>query len=39
MQKTGEIGINRFSDYTLNLDRKPPQPEYIYTLKSTALGS
>jgi TnpA family transposase len=27
--------INRFGDYTLNLDRKPPQPDYGYTLKST----
>jgi hypothetical protein len=25
--------INRFGDYTLNLDRKPPQPDYGYTLK------
>jgi hypothetical protein len=30
--------INRFGDYTLNLDRKPPQPDYGYTLKSTAFG-
>jgi TnpA family transposase len=28
--------INRFGDYTLNLDRKPPQPDYEYTLKQTA---
>jgi TnpA family transposase len=28
--------INRFGDYTLNLDRKPAQPDYGYTLKSTA---
>ena len=28
--------INRFGDYTLNLDRKPPQPDYGYTLKQTA---
>lgn len=28
--------INRFGDYTLNLDRKPPQPDYGYTLKPTA---
>jgi hypothetical protein len=28
--------INRFGDYTLNLDRKPPQPDYGYTLKRTA---
>jgi TnpA family transposase len=27
--------INRFGDYTLNLDRKPPQPAYGYTLKQT----
>jgi TnpA family transposase len=25
--------INRFGDYTLNLDRKPPQPDYGFTLK------
>jgi TnpA family transposase len=30
--------INRFGDYTLNLDRKPPQPDYGYTLKQTALA-
>src|ERR1022692_1120562 len=24
--------INRFGDYVLNLDRKPPQPDYGYTL-------
>jgi TnpA family transposase len=29
--------INRFGDYTLDLDRKPPQPDYGYTLKRTAL--
>jgi TnpA family transposase len=29
--------INRFGDYTLNLDRKPPQPDYGYTLKRTGL--
>jgi hypothetical protein len=28
--------INRFGDYTLNLDRKPPQPDYGFTLKQTA---
>ena len=28
--------INRFGDYTLNLGRKPPQPDYGYTLKQTA---
>jgi TnpA family transposase len=28
--------INRFGDYTLNLARKPPQPDYGYTLKQTA---
>ena len=28
--------INRFGDYTLNLARKPPQPDYGYTLKRTA---
>jgi hypothetical protein len=28
--------INRFGDYTLNLDRKPPQPDYGYTVKRTA---
>jgi hypothetical protein len=28
--------IDRFGDYTLNLDRKPPQPDYGYILKSTA---
>ncbi len=28
--------INRFGDYILNLDRKPPQPDYGYTLRSTA---
>lgn len=28
--------INRFGDYTLNLDRKPPQPDYGYTLKRIA---
>jgi Tn3 transposase DDE domain len=28
--------INRFGDYTLNLDRKPPQPDYAYTLKRIA---
>jgi hypothetical protein len=39
MQHTREIGINCFGDYTLNLDRKPPQPDYGYTLKSTAFGS
>jgi hypothetical protein len=27
--------INRFGDYILNLDRKPPQPDYGYTLRST----
>jgi hypothetical protein len=27
--------INRFGDYTLNLGRKPPQPDYGYTLKQT----
>jgi hypothetical protein len=25
--------INRFGGYTLNLDRKPPQPDYGFTLK------
>jgi TnpA family transposase len=25
--------INRFGDYTLNLDRKPPQPDYGFILK------
>ena len=25
--------INRFGDYTLNLARKPPQPDYGYTLR------
>jgi TnpA family transposase len=25
--------INRFGDYTLSLDRKPPQPDYGFTLK------
>ncbi len=25
--------INRFGDYTLDLDRKPPQPDYGFTLK------
>ena len=29
--------INRFSDYTLNLARKPPQPDYGYTLRRAAL--
>ena len=24
--------INRFGDYTLNMDRNPPQPEYSFTL-------
>jgi len=24
--------INRFGDYTLNLGRKPPQPDYSYTI-------
>jgi hypothetical protein len=28
--------INRFDDYTLNLSRKPPLPEYGYTLKLVA---
>ena len=28
--------INRFGDYTLKLARKPPQPDYGYTLKRTA---
>jgi TnpA family transposase len=28
--------INRFGDYTLNLSRKPPQPDYGYTLRQTA---
>ncbi len=28
--------INRFGDYTLNFARKPPQPDYGYTLKQTA---
>jgi len=28
--------INRFGDYILNLGRKPPQPDYGYTLKRTA---
>jgi len=28
--------INRFGDYTLSLARKPPQPDYGYTLKQTA---
>ena len=28
--------INRFGDYILNLDRKPPQLDYGYTLRSTA---
>ena len=27
--------INRFRDYTHNLARKPPQPDYGYTLKRT----
>ena len=31
--------INRFGDYTLNLDRKPPQPDYGYTLKQAASSS
>jgi hypothetical protein len=31
--------IDRFGDYILNLDRKPPQPDYGYTRKSTAFGS
>jgi hypothetical protein len=25
--------INRFGDYTLDLDRKPPQPDYGFTLR------
>jgi TnpA family transposase len=28
--------INRFGDYTLNLGRKPPQPDYGYTLRRPA---
>ena len=24
--------INRFGDYTLNMDRKPPQPDYGFAL-------
>jgi TnpA family transposase len=28
--------INRFGDYTLNLGRKPPQPDYGYTLRRSA---
>ena len=28
--------INRFGDYTLNLARKPPQPDYGYTLRRAA---
>lgn len=28
--------INRFGDYTLNLGRKPPQPDYGYILKQMA---
>lgn len=27
-----------FWDYTLNLDRKPPQPDYGFTLKSPSAG-
>jgi hypothetical protein len=27
--------INRFGDYTLDLDRKPPQPDYGFTLKQS----
>jgi hypothetical protein len=30
--------INRFGDYTLNLSRKPPQPDYGFTLKQTAFA-
>jgi TnpA family transposase len=29
--------MNRFGDYTLNLGRKPPQPDYGYTLKQSWL--
>ncbi|MGC1295270.1 MAG: hypothetical protein WA869_09525 [Alloacidobacterium sp.] len=29
--------INRFGDYTLNLDRKPPQPYYGLTLNTDRL--
>jgi hypothetical protein len=28
--------INRFGDYTLNLARKPPHPDYGYTLRRAA---
>ncbi len=28
----GSEHINRFGDYTLNLGRKPPKPDYGYTL-------
>jgi TnpA family transposase len=27
--------INRFGDYTLNMDRKPPQPDYGFALQRT----
>jgi hypothetical protein len=31
--------INRFGDYVLNLDRKPPQPDYGYTLSHSFIAS
>jgi TnpA family transposase len=31
--------INRFGDYVLNLDRKPPQPDYGYTLSHSFTAS
>ena len=31
--------INRFGDYTLDLDRKPPQPDYGFTLKHSCATS
>ena len=31
--------INRFGDYLLNLDRKPPQPDYGYTLSHSFIAS
>ena|ERR1700681_2783696 len=31
--------INRFGDYVLNLDRKPPQPDYGYKLSHSFIAS
>lgn len=30
--------VNRFGDYTLNLERKPPQPDYTFVLRRAQAG-